>query len=323
MNKLKILLYLIPLVTASIGGFYVNGGYYLIGFRSLGYGVISLALAIVIMIFEFVLWLYTSKKPTIILLKIFMIATSVFITLTAQSASTFQIETEARNEVQNTDLILQEIEGYENQLSEATERLNTYLELQKDQGAWGYTTAVENTQNTITELNKQLNLSREKLKSVESFEVAKTAFDWYAEKLGFENSGAEDIRNGFQLFLAVLLAIIAPVCLSLIREVLKTKEEKVRIEKPEIKKELNKLQILGEKATNNILTMLLYDYPEKPIQKPEKASKNFVNVNKKNKSIPPYSVEDCKRVYGEIYANNLDTESKEIIFKKIQGVLNE
>jgi len=286
-----------------------------------GYGPFySLILAIAIMLFESVLWIFAKKSTPLTILKISIIIYSIFITLGAQFVSTSMQTSKTTEVIFNKTDVSGDVKYYREQINKLDNRIDEYIKQQLIFGSEKNRVERENAEAEKEEYKTLLaNAESGKTESIKKINSPKTIYAWIAYDFFkiFKSGLSENlIRIILQLFSSFIIALIAPVSFHLIKEVKKTrtfktdnpcgvesedtiKEEVVSNSKSPIPQKIkNELNVNRDIKT--ILDMLLYYYPENEILSAEKAAEYFINVNKSRPEVKAYSKNECSEVLEKV-----------------------
>lgn len=352
----KLILLSIPLSIVAAFAFTLNGSYYRYYFIDANYpSQMPLLMAIFFIASELILWSFSSQKNFIsILLKYGLVLFSILATLSSQFASTSEKETE------NEKLIYEKIDNsadikrYEDQIKIQDERINSIFAERKEKSYYGLTDdEMDFAQTEKSKYEKLLDsLKFENKTEIQEVYTVSNIYNWMAEDLPriFKSGLNEEfIRVLFQLFSSIILAAIAPVCISLIRSnsIIKPEIEMIlepipdKIDeipeltpvieeiKPEIEIEMIQptepwprpdpipepveVNQLSRIAASNITMMLLRG--NKFLLRPETASKRFLKVEDSEVKGLMYSTGECQIMYDFIIEHKLENESKEKIME--------
>lgn len=311
----------LPLFILSLLGVAVNGIYYVNSHNSSGYGsLLAFLMSICFLGLEFVLYLYKLKVLSnrwLIALKLLLIAFSILITMSAQFFSTSVSEVTSNKAVNNSEIILQQIEDNRVEKDQLNNRLNTYSEQDNTK------LAREASEERIRFLSSENTRLYALLLSDETtIEQPKNVYSYYADKFNWLEP--EDVRIIFQLISSFILAILAPVALTLMKHVRDIPKPEVK-KKPKTKSPVKKVVFTPppkKEIDPNILKMLLHYYPDGEIMEPEKALTHFnkFNENSIKKGEPTrfnYTLNEIRLVYNLIFDRNLDGSSKDEIKKGV------
>lgn len=313
------LVYLLPLSASAGLGIFINGSYYYSAFMMAGYGpFFSFWLSVSFMLMESILWLYKTGITGNIL-KVVILFFSVSMTLGAQFFSTSELESRTEEKILSATGNGDRIEYLKKQIEKEDDRIDSIFREREEKTIYTLSsepleTAQENKKRYEAELSELLS---ERTVAVEKINSPKTLYGWIAYELPeILRSGISEnlIRVVYQLISSALLALMAPISLSMIRmSISKGKPEIVKPEATEAAKSDD-----SDRHKKKIADMILYHYPERGFIAPEKASEYFGNMNKGNSSIPHYTVEECRAVYDEIIKH--DGKTKNEIRKEILNV---
>lgn len=229
-------LYIIPLSLSALIGLFINASYYRTGFLNNGYiGYYPLILAIAFILFEAVLWLYINKNAAITALKVSILIFSVNITLGAQFFSTSTQEAETTDKIFKTLDTSGMVQHYLDQIAIQNNRIDSIYRDRENDNI--YTLSEDSLIAATAEKSKYEKLLLEaqgkKETAVKKINSPKTIYKWMAEDMPliFRSGWTENlVRIIQQLFSSILLALMAPVSLSLIRKVID--EDKAKTSKP-------------------------------------------------------------------------------------------
>lgn len=323
---MKKFLYIFPLSILCAGGIYINGAYYFQSYMSSGYSqFFSLGLAILFMLLEFTLWFYASGKAYLNILKFSIVIYSVTITMGAQYFSTSKLESEIAETIYVEVDTSGDVEYYRQKIDALDERLNVFIEQQRLFGSERSREEREAVESEKQDWIDKLEESQDrKQDDVQKINKPTSVYNWYAYSLPkiFEGEMSEDfIRVLFQLFSSILLALIAPISLTMIKQykpaTKQTVTRQVTPEPEEIKttdgKPLNLNNVkwprpkrLTPPEKSDILRMM-YWYKSKetgPVLTPVKTSEAFAKMYK-GKSGRVYTVEECQAVWDEIVSRGV------------------
>lgn len=340
MNRI---VYVLPLSGVAAFGFYLNSDYYQLYFADAGYpGTLPLLMALFFISSELVLWSFANREnPISILLKYGLVVFSIFATLSSQFTSTSLKESASAKIVYEKIDNSAEINWYKEQIEIQNGIINDINKMRAEKLVFTLSEdSMIKAENKRDEYEKKL----DELKSENKEEIAEVyqvdnIYFWFASELPrIIKSGLNEelIRVLFQLFSSILLAAMAPVCISILRgykapikdepeelsDPVSTESEErevlevVDIQFPEYKP---KKEEMSKSDKSNILKMLLYYYSEKKkeVMPPEEAAQFFLNLHKEKESVKAYSLAECKKIYDMIIEKNLIGKDKEIIREEI------
>ncbi len=328
------------LLSVSAFAFYLNAGYYELYFISSGYQErLSLQMSVFFITSEFSLWAFSGNKNFIsILLKYGLIIFSIFATLSSQFTSTSQLESDNKIEVSSKIDMSSDIEYYREQIRIQDNRIDEIFNQRGD--SFLFTKTEDSLMKAESEKLKYENLLSEALndhrEEIEEIYNVKSIYYWFSTDLPMIlNDGLNEnlIRVLFQLFSSFILAAMAPVCISILRSSRKEKEmdqvdpDTVQEENPKATEEDHheypsytppaEDPELSGIDKREILKMITYKYPDEKFMQPEEAAEYFKKFSEKNPNVKPYSVQDCRKVYDELFDKNLEGEDKEKIKEMI------
>lgn len=315
MNRL---LYTAPLATLASIGVAINSAYYFHSFIHSGYGPnYAVALAVAFMFLEVALWLYSSYRQWYLaILKFAIVFYSIFITLSGQYFSTSIAETTARKAISNTTGYEEEIQDYREQIEALNGQIDKYIDQNRLFGSERNRADRERAETKRDELQQRLYNARDMLRSEEAIiEPPKTAYDLFA---GWTKIDTDTIRFVFQLFASTLLALLAPISLTMIRRGRDVPEpEPIQPVEPPSFGTFNPGLPDHDKAT--ILKMLLWyvEHSNGDLMLPEQAEKEFKRLHEEKETVKKYSLDDCRAVYDEIISRGLEGETAEIIRSEV------
>lgn len=309
---MKKTLFIFPLIFLSIMGLLANAIYYYQSFIQSGYiSILAFIMLICFLGLEYILYLYKVKNGWLRLLKVSVIIFSILITLSAQFFATSQDEIKSKKSLNNSSIILRQIENNELEIKQLNEQIINYSKQH-----WVNTKdAREDAQQRKDFLtNKNLELYETITSEEAIIEIAKSTYTYYAEIL---KCNSEGIRIWFQLFSSILLALISPVSLSLIHTVKLKSEIKIV---PKVEQEKKSVDPNKIKHVAQIVQMLLLKHNQtKQIYKPLEAYEKF-QLMKNNPNVFKHTLQEIEDVYSIMIKKNLLNKSYDNIKK---GVLNE
>lgn len=318
---MKRIFYTFPLAIISIAGIFLNMVYYNRYFLNSNYGInLSWSMAATFIFYESALWFYANKKYYLNILKIAMIVFSILVTLSSQFNSTSEKKSNTAKIIYQKTDISGDVEYYRNRIKTLDNRIDEYIKQQLIFGSERNRTERENAETEKKELESKLEKVMIKKKSdIENINTVKSIYYWFSHDLPrIFNSGMteEFVRVLFQLFSSIILALMAPVSISMIKNYKKDPIRKEPIIK--LKKE-KKRHNLREKDIDNIITMLLF-IKGKMLSAADCADKFKIVNEKKNNAIPAYKKHDIELVRNEIINQGLtDVNYKFAIDKMNKG----
>jgi len=321
MTNTKKTLITLPLIILSFVGVLVNLIYYINSFNNSGYGsLLAVLMSVCFLGLEYVLYLYNIKilsNRWLKALKVLIISFSIVITMSAQFFSTSVNEVISNKAVNKSAIYLQQIEDNRAEKLKKEKLLETYSLQDNSKSARQDTEArIEFLSNDNIRLYALL-LSKDTIT-----EKPKNSYTYYADKIpGVE---PEDVRIIFQFISSFILAILAPVALTIMKHV-RSSESSVTVKPEPIQPEKIPEVVKDPKIKNSViqvLILLLFTFDEnKEIMEPQEA---FVRFNKllKNKrpNVIPHTLEEITEVYNLIIKNKIKGKTADTIR---QGVLNE
>ena len=320
-------LYILPLAALAALGISINSAYYFDSFINAGYPVLfAYGLSGSFMGLEAVIWIYPGRSWFLPALKFSIIVFSISATLGSQFFSTSELESDITKAVYVELDTSGDVEYYRDQIKILNTRIDEYISQQLIFGSERNREEREKAESDKAKYELKLEGSQnQKQEDVEKINKPLSIYSFYAYRIPeilSGNFGEDFIRVCFQLFSSVLLALIAPICLSMIRMSIIYRKpendnpidldfENKEIEEP-IKEEKQQKTPENKSRTKDlarIIDMLLFYYPDKGIISPEKAVEFFHNINKSRPHVKAYSIEDCKKVYEKVIPfNGLDKE---------------
>ena len=225
-------------------------------------------MSITFIIFESALWIYTSDKYYLKILKISLVIFSVLVTLSSQFTATSEKENIIINTSYQEIDISGDIEYYKKQIKTQDDRINQIFRQREND--FIFTLTEDSLKTAQTEKLKYENLLKdlqsEKKSTVENINKVETIYDWYSYDLPMLFSGdvtSDFIRVLFQLFSSIIMALIAPVCLSMIRlykpvkhrkQAVNTPKQPLTPEKPEVKEIIQEPEIIPDEPEIQLST---------------------------------------------------------------------
>lgn len=333
------------LIVVAIGGISINAYYYAYSFYKSGYEHISWVLAVFYILLESVLWLYDIKKlkgplyAIAVIVRYFIIIYSITITLGAQFLSTSIEESNKSKDVIARVDYQKEIDEYSAEISILNTQIQTYIDQQRIFGALRNKEDRTKAEQRRDDLTARRDLAISKRDSqVEEIKASKprTVFLWLHErfKLGFSNgwNTEENIQIIYQLFGSILLALMAPICLSMlkyyrkdgvqvptetsfsidttnynlteiaIQEELTTQGEPIiKYSKPDLFYGIPKHDL------KDIIKMLCWDIEKIGDYRPaEWAADQFASFHVKDPSMKAHSVDDIKKIRKVLVDKNIE-----------------
>jgi hypothetical protein len=304
----KKFIFILPLAVLASLGIAINSAYYYQSYDTANYGYLfSIGLSATFMGLEAVLWLMSVNKWYISVLKVAIVFYSVTITLGSQFYSTSELESDIAKTVYVELDTSGDVEYYRKKIDELDLRINEYIAQQKIFGTERSREERESAEKQKDEYLQKLEGSQnKKQEDVKKINNPISIYSFYAYRIPEILNGdiGEDfIRVCFQLFSSVLLAIIAPISLSMIKNYKpvkivhkpfvkkkQPKKDNTPILKPEISPKLPKVETKTEMPPvkqpktvpikppepeiipdhgmskidrKNILKMLLWDFDDK------------------------------------------------------------
>ena len=318
------LAYILPLSLLCAGGIYINGAYYFQSYNNSGYSqFFSLGLSVLFMLLEFTLWFYGSNKIHLNILKFSIVIYSVTITMGAQYFSTSQLESEITESVYIEIDISGDVEYYRNQIKIQDDRINQIYRQRENDFMFSKTEeSLKTAQNEKKNYEVLLeSLKEEKTEKVQEINSPKNIYFWYAYSLPKIFSGELSdnfIRVIFQMFSSFLLAIIAPISLTMIRGY-NPPENKITPVVTIVEPTVITPEPLSTDAKRDIIKMM-YWYKEDgkgDVMTPEMASEEFKKIHEEKPSVRNYSVRECQTVWDEIMSRGLQNSSVENIREEL------
>jgi len=298
-------------------GAILNGIYYNLYFLSAAYPkLLSLFMAMAFIAFELLLWFYTGKS-WLNILKISMVVFSVAVTMASQYEATSEKETQITSQVFEVKDFSGDIEYYRERIKQLDDRIDEYISQNKVFGTARLKEEREAAEAEKAEIIKKLDeLMSRKDTEVEHTIKVSTVYNWFAEDLPLIFKGeinANFIRIIFQLFSSVILALLAPVSLTLIRR----RQSDIGIP-TSLSAYMPDNQPMAKHDKAQILKMLTYYMPSGgELMSPEKAVDEFARIHKAKESVKDYSIEECMEVYNEIFSRGLQDKTAEEIKKGV------
>lgn len=216
-----------PLIVSAGLGVFLNGSYYNSSFLSAGYGAFfSLWLSVSLMLMEAILWLY---KPGWIGngVKIILLFFSVSMTLGAQFFSTSELQSSTAEQVMIATGSDEQIAYLRSQISKEDQRIDSIFEARAKDLVYTRTDdALYDAQKRKSNYEAELSsLLTDRTEDVRQINSPKTLYSWISDDMPkILTSGMTEnlIRLLYQLISSILLALMAPISLSMIRRVYDT-----------------------------------------------------------------------------------------------------
>jgi hypothetical protein len=325
--------------------FYLNSKYYLYYFKDSGYPEnMPFLMAIFFISSELILWSFSNQKNFVsILLKYGLVIFSILATLSSQFASTSERNSENERlvyeKIDNSGIIAE----YQEEIKIQNDRINDIFTERKEKSYYGLTEdELKYAQEEKAKYEQKIEALRfENKAEIQEVFVVENMYHWMASDLPriFKNGLNEEfIRVIFQLFSSLILAAIAPVCISLIRTFKfehkkqsgKFKHKKIMLPKirlPKIKLPKIKLpaikkipspvpepEPLKRTSISNIVKMLLTG--ENGLLSPEIASKEFTKIKDCKSRGLMYCIDECRQVYDFIVSHGLENKNKDEILER-------
>lgn len=307
--------YIMPLWALAALGISINSAYYYDSFLTAGYPwLFAGGLSASFMGVESIIWLYPFKALYVPVLKVSIILFSISATLGSQFFSTSKLD----SEIEKTVFVAADASGnvkyYREQVEILNKRIDEYISQQLVFGTDRNKEALEQARIEKAGYEEKLNFTQDKKDDdIQKINKPVSVYYFYAYRVPEILKGEieEDfIRVMFQLFSSVIMALIAPICFSMIKSIkIKPKTEK---SSPGRKKQQK--QPLTGHDRSRITKALLYFYPESVIE-PEKAIKYFHTLKKANNDLREYTLSECRKIHTEIMKHS--GKDKEIIIKEV------
>lgn len=322
MTNLKHYIPISLLSTVALYAFILNGNYYAQYFVDSGYpGFMPQKMAVFFIATELCLWAFASRKNAVsIALKYGLVLFSIFATLSSQYTST------SEKQDNNAELVYEkidrsaDIEMYREQIKIQDERINSIYRQREENLMFSRTESDLDKAEAEKAKYEKLLSEAQSVNAVEVSEIyeSKTIYAWFADDLPRifqEGWTAEFIRILFQLFSSIILAAVAPMCISMIRamDIKKPVSEPINIIQDEIIEE--PIIELNKSDKRKIITMIFF-YHEKlgTLISPKDMIKHFEDLHSKDPAIKAYTLEECQAVWDELAQNKLlDTNREEAI----------
>jgi len=333
-----------PLVVLCLSAIIANGGYYQKSFTDSGYPLFyTWLLSAIFISMEAVLWYYPSKKWYLVILKFSLVIYSVLITLGAQYFSTSQLESSISEKVYDSIDVGGEIEYYREQIKIQDDRINQIYRQRENDFVFTKTEdSLKSAEEAKAKYEAKIDqLTSKKETAIEEIEKPLSVYSWYAYELPKIFKGELNdnfIRVMFQFFSSMLLALVAPITLTMLRGMnLPSAPEKPVSEAPtqpekEIKPEPKKVERkpakkktayekLSDHEVSDILKMMFWPVVQRtgePME-PEAMVSGFHKVRETQPYVKEYSLEECKAVYDEVVRRELmDSESDKVVMKELR-----
>lgn len=311
-------LYIFPLAILAALGISINSAYYFDSFVTAGYPVLfALGLSGSYMGLESVLWLYPGAGWYLPVLKVAIIFFSISATLGSQFFSTSQLEADINKTIYEEIGTSEAVDYYLEQIKKQDDRIDSIYREREEKTIYTLSqSSLENAELKKSEYEKKLEEARRE-NEIDFQEITKplSIYSFYAYRIPEiinGDRGEDFIRVLFQLFSSVILALVAPICLSMIKVSASPGDKElgatgeVEIEKGG----------LTDHDKARITKMLLYFYPEHGvIIDSEKAAKHFQTLKKGNGDLKEYSVSECEEVRIEVLKH--DGKEKDEIIKEV------
>jgi len=206
------------LYAVGLLGMVINGQYFFFYFQEAGYqAVLSPSMAFTFIVFESLLWLRSSRYKW---LKVSMLCFSVLVTMSAQYSSTSKVEVNSANSINQAYGYESNIDRYKDEIKNATDEINRINTMRQENFLFSRTDNDLEYYRAEKARYEQL-LKKERDSYIKSIPTKKTIYDWFAYDLPqiIKNGvTSEFIRILFQAFSSFVLALVAPVCFSLIEK---------------------------------------------------------------------------------------------------------
>lgn len=309
------LLYLLPLWALAALGISINSAYYYDSFLTAGYPTLFAGgLSASFMGLESILWLYPFKARYIPALKVSIILFSVSATLGSQFFSTSKLDSEIDRAVYISADTSGDIQYLRDQVEILDNRIDEYISQQLIFGTDRNKEALRQTRTEKAKYEEKLDFSHEqKTINVEKINKPMSIYSFYAHRVPEILKGEiqEDfIRVLFQLFSSVIMALMAPLCFSMIKGI----KSKQRAEKSKGLRAIRQKEPLSEHDKRRILKVFLYFYPERVVT-PEEATKHFHTLKMANKNLREYTLPECQKIHNKVLKHA--GKDKEIILREV------
>jgi len=321
---MKRLLKISPLIIVASYGFFLNSKYYTYYFKDSGYpGLMPILMALFFILSEVVLWSYSSNKNKVALfLKYGLVLFSIFATLSSQynSTSTKILDNKkvVYEKIDNTKII----ESYLEQIKIQDKRIDQIFRQRENDFIFTLTDdSLKYAQDEKLKYQKKIeDLQTENKKDIQEVFTDKSIYKWFAIDLPRISKGGlneEFIRVLFQLFSSLILAFIAPVCITLARNIYNIEIIKLLpVKKKTVKKTVKKLN-LDKGNIDDIITILLYVKGNMLTAK--ECAEKFTGVYDRTENVKykKYTEDKCKIVRDEIIRQGLTEVTYNFAIDKI------
>jgi hypothetical protein len=315
------ILSLILLSSIALSGIVLNTIYYDTYFLDANYGIkLSIFLSIAFIVFESALWIYSNRKWYLNILKFSMVLFSILVTLSSQFSSTSIKESLTAAVIFEKTDVSGDVNYYRDRIAILDNRIDENINQQLVFGSEKNRTERENAEFEKKRLEAKLeNVTIKKQDDIETINKPKSIYFWFSNELpGIVNGEVNEnfIRICFQLFSSIILALMAPICLTMIKgfpdskkkRVHKTKPEKLKINIPDM---FNKYKRNGLDKTdiNNIITVFLWTSSREETVKilsPLEVQEKYKKLHENRTEYRAYTEKECQLVYNDLINQGLD-----------------
>lgn len=274
---------------------------------------------------EGVLWLYNIRLLhgtlglIVKILRYAILIYSVLITLSAQFLSTQRHESDQTSHALQAVDHQKDIDNYAQEISVLNKQIQTYIEQQRIFGTNSNRSdraAAEARRDLLTSLQRQAIEKRDSQSERIIKALPLTVFDWMDQQLRDPGrSGSENLQLIFQLFGSVLLALMAPICLSMVNLYKERPVEAVTsLERaPELK------DGLSDEDLKEIINMFYYLHHKAGAPVTALSAEAYFRSMHEKHETKLYTADQIRPIFRTIKRLQLEDLKKSVIFEELKN----